>query len=157
MTERPSVQWGDPRLPSRFWGKVVPEPNSGCWLWVGATSKGGYGACSLAGIQRYTHRLAYESLVGPIPGALQIDHLCRTRCCCNPVHLEPVTVRENAVRGVSGKVNAARQRAITHCPHGHPYDDTNTSFRVQRNRARRCKTCARDYFHRRKHGARAAG
>jgi hypothetical protein len=29
------ANWGDERLPQRFWDKTIPEPNSGCWLWTG--------------------------------------------------------------------------------------------------------------------------
>lgn len=38
--------WGivmDSRLPDRFWDKIEPEPNSGCWLWIGALRTNGYG------------------------------------------------------------------------------------------------------------------
>ena len=38
----------------------MPEPNTGCWLWFGATNKDGYGA-----VRRTTaHRAAYETWVG---------------------------------------------------------------------------------------------
>jgi hypothetical protein len=44
------------------------------------------------------HRYAYEWLIGPIPIGLDLDHLCRTRECVNPNHLEPVTRKENIRR-----------------------------------------------------------
>ena len=53
------------------------------------------------------HRFAYEEYVGPIPDGLQIDHLCRNKWCVNPEHLEPVTCRENALRGVAPSVRLA--------------------------------------------------
>lgn len=53
----------------------------------------------------YVHRLAYEELVGPIPGGLDLDHLCRNTCCCNPGHLEPVTRAENTRRGRNSKLS----------------------------------------------------
>lgn len=46
------------------------------------------------------HRFAYEQVKGPIPEGLFIDHLCRNRGCVNPNHLEPVTNRENVMRGL---------------------------------------------------------
>lgn len=39
----------------------IPEPNSGCLLWLGSVSAGGYGQLMLpGGIPRPAHRLAYE-------------------------------------------------------------------------------------------------
>jgi hypothetical protein len=36
---------------------------------------------------------------GSIGDKLQIDHLCRNRRCCNPVHLEMISASENIWRG----------------------------------------------------------
>ena len=69
---------------------------------------------------------------------LEIDHLCRRRGCAQPLHLEPVTGLENMRRGIVGRVN----RAKTHCPQGHPYDEANTH--QSRSGRRNCRACARD-------------
>jgi hypothetical protein len=127
-------------LADRLWSKVVITP--GCWLFTGAKVTG-YGVLSRgpAGAGRIqAHRAAWELLVGPIPEGLQIDHLCRVRNCVNPDHLEPVTPRENFLRGegVSGK-NARK----THCPQGHPYDEQNT-YRTPTG-GRQCLTCRRQH------------
>lgn len=42
---------------------------------------------------------------------------------------------------LGGKASGARQRAKTHCPHGHAYDDANTYVTPQG--ARGCRTCKR--------------
>jgi hypothetical protein len=70
-----------------------------CWLWTGAVDAKGYGRVLTPDGHRPAHRLAYELAVGPIPDGLVIDHLCRTPGCINPDHLEPVTRRENTLRG----------------------------------------------------------
>ena len=65
-----------------------PEPNSGCWLWIGPLHRNGYG--HLARIEhgdRLAHRVVYESERGPIPLGLTLDHLCRVRSCVNPAQL----------------------------------------------------------------------
>lgn len=86
------------------------------------------------------HRLAYAVLRGPVRGEQDVDHLCRNRRCVNPSHLEPVSRRDNILRGVSP---AAHNGAKTHCIRGHPLSGTNlTEVRRQNGRTdRRCKTC----------------
>jgi len=121
----------------RFTSKVSKQPN-GCWLWTGAKNDGGYGQLRTNGLTQYAHRLAYETFVGPIPDRLQIDHLCRTRLCVNPAHLEAVTQRENIMRGVSPTVAHA---AKTHCINGHPFDEENTYIRPDKG-TRQCKRCS---------------
>lgn len=121
----------------RFWAKVERVESSECWLWLACQDGKGYG---LFWVGRYVraHRFAYELLVGPIPEGLQLDHLCRVRHCVNPAHLEPVTNRENVLRGEGLPAQAARK---THCPHGHPYDEANTLGRSDGSRV--CRTCNR--------------
>lgn len=89
----------------RFWKYVTFEPNTGCWLWVGGWCRYGYGKFNSSRNVNYSrtrkaHRTAYELHKGPIADGLTIDHLCRTRCCVNPDHLEPVTDAVNKRRGL---------------------------------------------------------
>jgi hypothetical protein len=116
----------DPRpvreLPDRILDKISPEPMSGCWLWTSTLMHEGYGVISINGKQMRAHRLTYMLLRGPIPEHLQVDHLCRLRCCVNPAHMELVTLQENSRRGLSYLHN----RLKTHCPRGHEYNLENT-------------------------------
>lgn len=115
----------------------VEKGPGGCWLWTAQLDKGGYGKVKLDGRPWMAHRAAYTLLVGPIPAGLTLDHLCRVRNCVNPDHLEPVTLKENLMRG---RTPAALNSAKTACPQGHPYDEHNT----YRWRGRRmCKKCQR--------------
>jgi hypothetical protein len=119
----------------RFMAKV--EKTDSCWIWTAQCTPGGYGRFKIGGRPLRAHRVAYELLVGPIPEGLVLDHLCRVRHCVNPAHLEPVTQRENVLRGDAvGAVNAAK----THCPQGHPYDQLNTLMEAG---SRRCLACKR--------------
>jgi hypothetical protein len=130
----------DERLPPRFWAKVAPCPVSGCWLWFASTLKNGYGSLGVLGTTEYAHRHSYKRLVGEIPDGMQLDHLCRVRCCVNPAHLEAVTQQENLRRGEAGAHNAAK----THCPSGHPYSGDN--LRYARNMSRICRACQKHHI-----------
>lgn len=94
-------------LEERLWAKVDKDGPNGCWLWMGGRTPLGYGHVSVETPEgwrtRRVHRVTYELLVGPIPEGLTLDHLCRTPACCNPDHLEPVTVAENLRRAAAAR------------------------------------------------------
>ena len=85
-------------LAMRIMKKVILEEN-GCWTKEGWNSGNGYGKVSVEGMTKMAHRAMYQSVVGPIPRGMVLDHLCRNRACCNPDHLEPVTHQVNTHRG----------------------------------------------------------
>lgn len=115
---------------SRSWVR-----GDGCWQWMGWTMKNGYGQATMGARKQLAHRAFYETFVGPIPSGLTLDHLCRHRYCTNPKHLEPVTNRENVLRGTGF---SAQHAAKTHCPKGHPYNEANTYWY---GGSRQCRTC----------------
>lgn len=121
-------------LMTRIMAKIDKTAPGGCWLWT-AVRRNGYGIVRLNGANVNAHRAVYRLLRGPIPDGMQLDHLCRVRACVNPDHLEPVTQRENIMRGVGYSARNARK---THCPRGHEYPP----FREKMGR--RCAACHRD-------------
>jgi hypothetical protein len=109
-----------------------------CWEWVGSRDKAGYGQIARKRRLYRAHRFVYEQHKGPIPNGLDLDHLCRNRGCVNPAHLEPVTRRENVLRGQGlPAANAAK----THCSKGHPFIDGNLVANSLRHGWRLCRTC----------------
>lgn len=125
------------QIQARFWVKV--QKTDGCWLWTGRLDSHGYGLFRAPGIRIRAHRFAYQALVSFIPEGLHIDHLCRNRQCVNPAHLEPVTCKENLLRGEGPTGKKSRQ---THCINGHILDAENTYVRP--NGTRLCRTCAKE-------------
>lgn len=137
-----------PRLSveDRFWSHVdkngpIPSyaPHLGCcWLWTLKPTRLGYTQFVVGRTPdgKQLHRLAYnwswEQENGPIPGGMQLDHLCRVTTCVRPSHLE----------AVPPIVNMQRVPKPTHCPHGHPYDEANTYIRPDTG-GRKCRACLR--------------
>lgn len=120
----------------RFLVKVNQSDNDGCWLWLSAIDKHGYGRFSVGGRPVFAHRWSYEFYIGEIPAGLVIDHLCRVRTCVNPAHLEPVTILENVLRG--------HWAMKTHCAQGHEYTHENTYFWLRDGHSHRtCRACNR--------------
>lgn len=126
----------------RFWAKVSVGAVDECWPWLAARSGGGYGFFQISSRPRRScvaHRFAYQDAVGEIPQGLTLDHLCRNRVCCNPAHLEPVTNRENVLRGVG---ITARNASADACIRGHRFDDANTYVDALGKRV--CRACSRE-------------
>lgn len=66
-----------------------------CWVWQKWTNEQGYGSKWYEGKTQRAHRVYYLIRHGSIPEGAHLDHLCRTRNCVNPDHLEPVSHIEN--------------------------------------------------------------
>lgn len=115
--------WGDPRIPARIWEKISPEPNTGCWLWTGYVQEwkdgDGYEQTWFDGKLLRPHVVMYKYFKGEIPSGLDLDHLCRVRCCCNPDHLEPVSRSENNKRGTVGQNMKDLWAKAEKCQRGH--------------------------------------
>lgn len=131
----------------RFLSKF--EQGDGCWGWRGALTDG-YGRFYTGQSSVAAHRFAYELFVGPIPEGLELDHLCRNRACVNPAHLEPVTKRENILRGVGIGAKAAQR---DRCSNGHVYTPEST---YRKRGWRVCRICKNERARRAYHAQKAA-
>ena len=97
-----------------FWRQV--QRGSGCWLWIGAHYRRGYGAFRYHGRQWKAHRFAWQLHNGAIPHGLQINHHCDNPACVNPAHLYAGDQKANRLDAVRRGRTAKGERhgAYTH-------------------------------------------
>lgn len=130
----------------RFFDKVIIWP-SGCWVWIRATSREGYGRIGVDGKSREAYRVAYEWFIGPVPEGMVLHHECKAAWCVNPYHMSLTTPEEHQ-----------SHHRKTHCIYGHELSPENTRILSTKPGRRICKTCesrrAAEYYQRRIHGKR---
>lgn len=88
---------------------TVPEPNTGCLLWLGRTTSGGYAR------QREFGRVArwvIENIRGESVVGLYACHRCNTPACVSPDHLYPGTPRQNTADAIAAGTFWNKQKAI---------------------------------------------
>jgi hypothetical protein len=99
---RLGVQMREPKnfqgsLMERFEASYIPEPMSGCWLWLGLVTNDGYGRLKHDYKPLRAHRCAWMLFRGKIPNELHVLHRCDTPLCVNPDHLFLGTHGENMI------------------------------------------------------------
>lgn len=144
MTEDVNAKTGRPRVPliDRFRNSYTICEITGCWVWHGSKSSEGYGRICEGGNHGrnlVAHRWAYLTFIGMIADGFVLDHLCRNTSCVNPAHLEPVTQRENVLRGVS---IMSERAASDSCCRGHKLSGNNLYMNA--DGTRQCVRCRSD-------------
>lgn len=127
----------------RFERHYIPEPNSGCWIWMGTVAKSNRSEYGEIGRESSdvkngkhhmdkAHRVSYEIYKGAIPAGHEVDHICTNTLCVNPDHLQVVTSGKN-------KELAHLRRYGNACRKGHPLTLENTW--LEKGKKKRCRQC----------------
>lgn len=118
---------------------MIPEPNTGCWLWLGETKGGGYPVIRERKTRKHVlvTRIILAMREGPLPSNIFACHKCDNPPCINPEHLFAGTNQDNVIDSV--KKRRHWQSKKTECVNGHPYVSQNV--RIDLHGKRVCLAC----------------
>lgn len=128
---------------ARFESKFAPEPNTGCWLWFGATMpRLNYGVFQLRGQSLLAHRVALALKLGRWPTLFSL-HSCDNPCCVNPDHLREGTQQDN----IGDAVRRGRMRAPGGDAHWSRINPSRRAFGSRNGRFTKPETSPRGESH----------
>lgn len=100
--------------------KWIPEPNSGCYLWLGALG-GGRPQVKIDDVSKSVYALVCDEEKGLLPDGLERSHTCLISLCVNPNHIMYETHTENEARKPSIQRKTASVAANQHRQHARGY------------------------------------
>lgn len=123
--------------------RISIDRDTECHIWTGKreAKPDPYGVVYRNGVSRMAHRVAWALSGRALTPGKTLDHLCRTRLCVNPDHLEEVSQRENTGRGSSPIGELIRIQASGRCNNGH---DLGQVGYWRAGRSRTCAACGRE-------------
>lgn len=116
--------------------------SEGCWNWLRALNKKGYGRYGL-GRRIRAHRASWIIYRGPIPDGLCVLHTCDNPRCVNPSHLFLGTDQDNS----DDKVKKGRQSRLKGERNGNSKlsDDDVVEIRKRRGENESTRSLAKEF------------
>jgi len=74
--------------------RSIPEPNTGCWIWMRGVGSHGYGSAKAP--HHTAHRASFVAFNGPIALGMLVQHSCDNHWCVAPHHLSLGTDKTNS-------------------------------------------------------------
>jgi len=122
--------------------RYIPEPNSGCWLWMGYCHDLGYALMYRGGAKRgfRVTRWILNRLGVDLSRGRMAAHTCDNPFCINPNHLFPATASENLKDCVAKGRHYLASRDS--CEKGHKYEEGSYAV-IKGTNHRKCRICSR--------------
>lgn len=120
----------------------IPEPNSGCWLWLRGVCGGKRGVYPVWPWQGKRWQASHLALLVRgivVPRGLDACHRCDNPYCVNPDHLF-VGTRADNMQDAKAKGRLVGYGKREFCKHGHPLSGDNVSTDPKTGK-RRCRIC----------------
>ena len=107
----PRIRESRAQLIDRILSRCIPEPNSGCLLWLGAVNLKGYGMIRLYGKPPATCcSIVCDYFHGPLQPNQITCHTCDQPSCLEPTHLYAGTKKQNILDYFKRKGDKRRER-----------------------------------------------
>jgi hypothetical protein len=120
-----------------FLARISIDIKTMCWNFAHINKYNKYGLFTYGADKFFrAHRVSYKIFSGKLIQGMVIDHICKNRRCVNPDHLRQISNKENVL--TNSESGPAKNKAKTHCKHGHELSGNNLIiYRGLRN----CRTC----------------
>jgi hypothetical protein len=128
-----------PTLRDMLSNNSIPEPNSGCWIWLRGFAGRGYGVWKWRGRRWQATHLALKAVGIKVPKGRDVCHTCDVTLCVNPDHLFIGTRKQN-MRDAQRKGRLVGYGKREVCKQGHPLSGDNVRIDPKSGK-RRCHIC----------------